>query len=88
MLLRSAASACTGPRGAVLLGYPAALQPRHRPKGGASLLFTGNVHDPEGQSTYCHVCNATLVGRDWYELLSINVRWSLLELWCRMRRHL
>jgi len=26
MLLRSAASACTGPRGAVLLGYPAARQ--------------------------------------------------------------
>ena len=31
-------------------------------------VYTGNVHDPEGQSTYCHGCEALLIGRDWYEL--------------------
>jgi len=31
-------------------------------------VYTGNVHDPEGSSTYCHRCGATLVGRDWYML--------------------
>ena len=31
-------------------------------------VYTGNVHDPAGQSTYCHVCGEVLVGRDWYVL--------------------
>jgi pyruvate formate lyase activating enzyme len=35
---------------------------------GLRYVFTGNTHDPEGQSTYCHACNAVLIGRDWYEL--------------------
>src|SRR5262249_38693816 len=30
--------------------------------------YTGNVHDPAGQSTRCHGCGAVLIGRDWYEL--------------------
>ena len=35
--------------------------------------YTGNVHDPAGQSTYCHACGTLLVERDWYVLGA----WSL-----------
>jgi pyruvate formate lyase activating enzyme len=31
-------------------------------------VYTGNVRDPRGSSTYCHGCGALLVGRDGYEL--------------------
>jgi pyruvate formate lyase activating enzyme len=37
-------------------------------KAGLRYVYTGNIHDPAGQSTYCHSCGATLIGRDWYEL--------------------
>jgi pyruvate formate lyase activating enzyme len=33
---------------------------------GIRYAYTGNVHDPEGQSTYCHACGELLIGRDWY----------------------
>jgi pyruvate formate lyase activating enzyme len=36
-------------------------------------VFTGNIHDPEGQSTYCHGCGETLIGRDWYDLTDWNL---------------
>jgi pyruvate formate lyase activating enzyme len=35
---------------------------------GVRHAYTGNVHDVEGQSTYCHGCGALLIERDWYEL--------------------
>jgi len=35
---------------------------------GIRYCYTGNVVDPEGQTTRCSGCGATLVGRDWYEL--------------------
>jgi len=35
---------------------------------GLHYVYTGNVHDPEGASTYCQHCDATLIGRDWYVL--------------------
>ncbi len=35
---------------------------------GLRYVYTGNVHDRAGQSTYCHACGALLVERDWYEL--------------------
>jgi pyruvate formate lyase activating enzyme len=31
-------------------------------------VYTGNVHDPDGQTTRCHACNAVLIGRDRYEV--------------------
>jgi pyruvate formate lyase activating enzyme len=37
---------------------------------GLRYVYTGNVHDSEGGSTYCHSCGAVLIGRDWYELMS------------------
>jgi len=42
-------------------------------KNGMRYVYTGNVHDEDGGSTYCHHCNAKLIGRDWYELTA----WSL-----------
>jgi pyruvate formate lyase activating enzyme len=35
---------------------------------GLRYVYTGNVHDPEGQSTRCHGCGALLIGRDWHEI--------------------
>jgi pyruvate formate lyase activating enzyme len=40
---------------------------------GIHYVYTGNIHDPAGQSTYCHGCGATLIGRDWYDITA----WSL-----------
>jgi pyruvate formate lyase activating enzyme len=37
-------------------------------KNGLRYVYTGNVHDFEGSSTYCHNCGDILIGRDWYEL--------------------
>src|SRR5262249_35058611 len=34
----------------------------------SSLVYTGNIHDPGGQSTFCHECSTLLVGRDWYNI--------------------
>ncbi len=35
---------------------------------GIRYAYTGNVHDAEGDTTYCHDCGAALIGRDWYVL--------------------
>jgi pyruvate formate lyase activating enzyme len=35
---------------------------------GVRYAYTGNVHDVEGQSTYCHGCGARVIQRDWYAL--------------------
>jgi pyruvate formate lyase activating enzyme len=40
---------------------------------GLEYVYTGNVHDPAGQSTYCHACRALLIERDWYELGAWNL---------------
>jgi pyruvate formate lyase activating enzyme len=40
---------------------------------GLRYAYTGNVHDEAGQSTLCHACGATLIGRDWYELTAWNL---------------
>jgi pyruvate formate lyase activating enzyme len=37
-------------------------------RAGLRHVYTGNVHDREGQSTYCSICGELLIGRDWYEL--------------------
>ena len=31
-------------------------------------VYTGNVHDKAGQSTYCAHCGQQLIGRNWYNL--------------------
>ena len=40
---------------------------------GVRYAYTGNVHDPEGQSTWCHACGGLLIERDWYELGAWNL---------------
>jgi pyruvate formate lyase activating enzyme len=35
---------------------------------GLRYAYTGNVHDEEGGSTYCHACGARVIERDWYVL--------------------
>ena len=35
---------------------------------GLKHVYTGNVHDREGQSTYCAGCGELVIGRDGYEL--------------------
>jgi pyruvate formate lyase activating enzyme len=40
---------------------------------GVRYAYTGNVHDEEGGSTYCHHCGAKLIGRDWYVITAWNL---------------
>jgi pyruvate formate lyase activating enzyme len=40
---------------------------------GLRYAYTGNVHDREGGTTYCHACGERLIGRDWYELTEWNL---------------
>lgn len=35
---------------------------------GLHYVYTGNVHDSEGSSTYCPNCGERLIERDWYQL--------------------
>ena len=42
-------------------------------RNGLRFVYTGNVHDPEGGSTWCYLCGALLIGRDWYELSDWNL---------------
>jgi pyruvate formate lyase activating enzyme len=35
---------------------------------GLRYVYTGNVHDPAGSSTWCPNCAQLLIERDWYEL--------------------
>ncbi len=37
---------------------------------GLWFVYTGNVHDPEGQTTYCPRCEAPVIVRDWYAILA------------------
>jgi pyruvate formate lyase activating enzyme len=46
-------------------------------------VYTGNVHDRAGQSTYCTSCGALLIGRDWYELDA----WNLVDGKCASCGH-
>ena len=33
---------------------------------GLQYVYTGNVHDTEGGTTFCPSCHAALIERDWY----------------------
>ncbi|MFL6548359.1 MAG: AmmeMemoRadiSam system radical SAM enzyme [Povalibacter sp.] len=37
-------------------------------RNGLRYVYTGNVHDATGSSTYCHGCGQRVIRRDWYEL--------------------
>lgn len=42
---------------------------------GIRYAYTGNVHNPSGDTTWCHHCGARLIGRNWYDLTA----WTLDE---------
>lgn len=42
---------------------------------GIRYVYTGNIHDEKGGSTYCHHCGVRVMGRDWYEITA----WNLTE---------
>jgi pyruvate formate lyase activating enzyme len=42
---------------------------------GLRYVYTGNVHDPEGDATCCPACGTVVIQRDWYRLLE----WRLAE---------
>lgn len=44
-------------------------------KNGLNYVYTGNVHDPQGQSTDCPRCGERVIGRDGYEIFE----WSLAK---------
>lgn len=37
-------------------------------RNGLRYVYTGNVHDEAGGSTFCPGCGALLIGRDWYDI--------------------
>jgi pyruvate formate lyase activating enzyme len=40
---------------------------------GLKYVYTGNVHDPDGQTTTCPGCGAPVVVRDWYVISSYDL---------------
>jgi pyruvate formate lyase activating enzyme len=40
---------------------------------GLHFVYTGNVHDADGSSTYCPGCGARVIERDWYVLGEYNL---------------
>ncbi|MGB7541669.1 MAG: AmmeMemoRadiSam system radical SAM enzyme [Burkholderiales bacterium] len=40
---------------------------------GLHYVYTGNVHDTEGGSTWCPHCGAAVIVRDWYSILNYRV---------------
>ena len=42
---------------------------------GLHYVYTGNVHDPEGSSTWFPGCGQLMIERDWYEL----GEWNLID---------
>jgi len=37
-------------------------------RAGLHYVYTGNVHNREGDTTFCAACHAPLIERDWYEI--------------------
>jgi pyruvate formate lyase activating enzyme len=46
---------------------------------GLRYVYTGNVHDQTGDTTFCHGCGDALIVRDWYQM----VRWNLRDGACK-----
>jgi pyruvate formate lyase activating enzyme len=40
---------------------------------GLRYVYTGNVHDADGGSTYCPHCGNAVIARDWYRILNYRV---------------
>ena len=37
---------------------------------GLRYVYTGNIHDREGDTTTCTACRTAVIERDWYEILA------------------
>lgn len=53
-------------------------------KTGIKYCYLGNVHDPEGQTTYCPSCNAPVIKRDWHSVLQNHLSGGKCEI-CKNR---
>ncbi|MDF2692041.1 MAG: Radical Pyruvate-formate lyase-activating enzyme like protein [Labilithrix sp.] len=42
-------------------------------RAGLRYVYTGNVHDREGDTTSCPSCGAAVLVRDWYEILDVKL---------------
>ena len=42
-------------------------------RAGLHYVYTGNVHDIEGGTTYCPHCQKAVVVRDWYRILNYRI---------------
>jgi pyruvate formate lyase activating enzyme len=42
-------------------------------RAGLQYVYTGNVHNQEGDTTFCPNCNAQLIVRDWYQINQYNL---------------
>ncbi|MCK5346027.1 MAG: prepilin peptidase, partial [Candidatus Heimdallarchaeota archaeon] len=40
---------------------------------GLIYVYLGNVHNVEGQTTYCPNCKAKLIKRNWHSVISYNI---------------
>jgi pyruvate formate lyase activating enzyme len=40
---------------------------------GLSYVYTGNVRDREGQTTFCPGCGAAVIERDWYAIRAVRL---------------
>ena len=40
---------------------------------GLLYVYTGNVHNAEGDTTYCPSCGSVLIVRDWYEIKQYHI---------------
>lgn len=53
-------------------------------KNGIRYCYTGNVEDPEGETTFCHACGKKLLGRSGYEITGWNLKGNGLCKFCEM----
>ncbi|MGA8050452.1 MAG: AmmeMemoRadiSam system radical SAM enzyme [Burkholderiales bacterium] len=42
-------------------------------RAGLRYVYTGNVHDEEGGTTYCPSCGGAVIVRDWYDILGYHL---------------
>ena len=41
---------------------------------GIKFCYVGNIHDPEGQTTYCPTCKTILIERDWHSVFQNRIK--------------
>ena len=74
-------------RAADAAGHAVLAHGTSRSERGCVYVYTGNVHDEAGQSTYCHACGTRLIGRDWYQITVWKLtKWPLPKLRNALRR--